>query len=84
MSHRGLGEPAWCSSALCGRLALKLDAAFLLKAGLSDGVHLAFELRQLSGHLAISADQERGWPEHHDGHAGRDLIVRPLLILGAR
>ena len=31
----------------------KLYAAFLLDAGLLDGVQLALELRQLSGHLAV-------------------------------
>ena len=68
--------------ARCGSLA-KLYPAFLLDAGLLDGVQLALELRQLSGHLTIPTHKEGGGPEHDNRHAGCDLIVRPLLILNA-
>ena len=64
------------------RSLAKLYPAFLLDAGLLDGVQLALELRQLSGYLAVSADKKGCGPEHDDSHAGCDLIVRPLLILG--
>jgi hypothetical protein len=68
--------------ARCGSLA-KLYPAFLLDAGLLDGVQLALELRQLSGHLTIPTHKEGGGPEHDNRHAGCDLIVRSLLILNA-
>ncbi len=61
----------------------KLYPAFLLDAGLLDGAHLALELRQLSGYLAVSANKKGCGPEYDDSHAGCDLIVRPFLILGA-
>ena len=70
-----------CSSAHRRSLA-KLYSAFLLDAGLLDGAQLALELRQLSGYLAVSADKKGCGPEYYDSHAGCDLIVRPLLILG--
>jgi len=61
----------------------KLYPAFLLDAGLLDGVHLPLELRQLSGDLTIPANKECGGPEHDNRYAGCDLIVGPLLILNA-
>jgi len=66
------------------RSLAKLNAAFLLDAGLLDGVQLALELRQLSGYLAVPADKKGCGPEYDDSHTGCDLIVRPLLILNAR
>jgi len=67
----------------CARLALKLDAALFLDAGLFNRGHLAFEIGEFRSGRTIPANEECRGPENNKGHPGCNLIVGPLLILGA-
>ena len=68
------------SSAVPAELALpELNAALLLDAGLFNRGHLAFELGQFCGLWTVTMNEERRRPEHDNGHAGGNLIVRAQL-----
>jgi hypothetical protein len=69
---------------LRGGSLLEFGAALLLNRGRLDRDHLAFELSDFRSQRTVTTNEKGGRPEHNDGDACRNLIVRALGVLSTR